>query len=147
VDEQNRLHCNDAAAIKFPDGYSLYALHGIEVPKEVIEEPGVLSVELIDRQRNIELRRVLIDRFGIAKYLEETGARKIDESNYGSLYEKLMINDEPIVMVKVRNSTPEEDGSFKHYFLRVPPDTRTAKDAVAWTFGMQGEEYLPQAQT
>ncbi|HEY9775707.1 MAG TPA: hypothetical protein V6C81_18225 [Planktothrix sp.] len=147
VDEQNRLHCNDAAAIQFPDGYSLYALHGIEVPAEVIEQPGVLTTDLIDRQSNIELRRVLIDRFGIGKYLEDTGASKIDESEFGALYEKGMLNDEPIVMVRVRNSTPEQDGTHKFYFLRVPPDIRTAKDAVAWTFGMPGDEYRPGMQT
>jgi hypothetical protein len=58
-----------------------------------------------------------------------------------------MLNDEPIVIVKVLNSTPEADGSTKNYFLRVPPEIRTAKEAVAWTFGMSGEEYSPLRET
>ena len=50
-------------------------------------------------------------------------------------------------MVEVRNSTPEPDGSCKTYFLRVPPATRTARAAVAWTFGLGAVEYRPAAQS
>ena len=39
-------------------------------------------------------------------------------------------------MVEVVNSTPEPDGSRKTYFLRVPPTIGTAREAVAWTFGL-----------
>ena len=44
-------------------------------------------------------------------------------------------------MVEVLNSTPEPDGSRKTYFLRVPPDTQTARQGVAWTFGMRPDDY------
>ena len=50
-------------------------------------------------------------------------------------------------MVKVVNSTPEPDGSFKDYFLRVPPEIVRAKQAVAWTFGKKENEYSPALQT
>jgi hypothetical protein len=71
-------------------------------------------------------------------------------------------------MVKVVNSTPEPDGSFNDYFLGVhpelrplppagtratawfadhPPQTLTARNAVASTFSMTGEEYFPVVQT
>jgi hypothetical protein len=46
-------------------------------------------------------------------------------------------------MVKVKNSTPEPDGLFKDYFLRVPPTVKTAHEAVAWTFGETPETYNP----
>ena len=45
------------------------------------------------------------------------------------------VDGEPLTVVEVVNSTPEPDGSHRRYFLRVPPDTRTAREAVAWTFG------------
>jgi hypothetical protein len=50
-------------------------------------------------------------------------------------------------MVEVINSTPEPDGSRRTYFLRVPPDTETAREGVAWTFGLTPEEYQPLLQT
>lgn len=50
-------------------------------------------------------------------------------------------------MVKVVNSTPEPDGSYKDYFLRVPPTITTAHEAVAWTFGKTAETYAPAIET
>ncbi len=50
-------------------------------------------------------------------------------------------------MVKVVNSAPEPDGTFKDYFLRVPPTMQTARQAVAWTFGKESHEYAPVLET
>ena len=55
--------------------------------------------------------------------------------------------DEPLVMVEVVNSTPEPDGPRRTYFLRVPPDTQTAREGVAWTFGLTEEDYSHWLQT
>jgi len=43
--------------------------------------------------------------------------------------------------------TSEPDGSHKCYFLRVPPTMRTAREAVAWTYGLTAEAYLPLMRT
>ena len=43
--------------------------------------------------------------------------------------------------VEVVNGTPEPDGSRRHYFLRVPSSMRTAREAVAWTYGISEQEY------
>lgn len=50
-------------------------------------------------------------------------------------------------MVKVVNSTPELDGSFKDYFLRVPPTMKRARQAVAWTFDVPEDDYALVVQT
>jgi hypothetical protein len=50
-------------------------------------------------------------------------------------------------MVQVVNATPEPDGSARSYWLRVPPDMRTAREAVAWTFALGEGEYAPAVQT
>jgi uncharacterized protein DUF6745 len=41
----------------------------------------------------------------------------------------------------VINATPETDGTRKHFFLQVPPNLRTPREAVAWTYGMRPEAY------
>ena len=56
-------------------------------------------------------------------------------------------DDEPLVMVEVVNSTAEPDGTYKDYFLRVPPDIETARAAVAWTFDVEPERYRVEVQT
>jgi hypothetical protein len=47
------------------------------------------------------------------------------------------LDGEPMRVVEVVNRTPEPDGSYRHYFLRVPPSVCTAREAVAWTFGFE----------
>ena len=50
-------------------------------------------------------------------------------------------------MIEVVNRTPERDGRFKRYWLRVPPTMRTAREAVSWTFNMPAELYGPEIET
>lgn len=104
-------------------------------------------MKLIEQEGNIEVRRALIDMYGLEHFIRDSAAKKIQQDEFGVLYEKQVPGDEPIVVVKVYNSTPEPDGSIKAYFLRVPPRVRTAKEAVAWTFNMEKEDYNPSQET
>lgn len=115
----------------------------------------------IESERNAEIRRVKIERYGQSKYLLDSGARLLQTDDFGSLYRKDIEDDEPLVMVKVVNSTPETDGTFKDYFLRVDPQLRpllgddnfgkpqamTARNAVASTYGLRGAEYVLEFQS
>ncbi len=106
----------------------------------LISEPLIL-------QENVEIRRVLIERYGSQQFMLDTGAEIRQHDKFGSLYVKEVWGDEPIVMVHITNSTAEPDGQFRSYFLRVPPTIRTAREAVAWTFGMTADEYDPLIET
>jgi hypothetical protein len=50
-------------------------------------------------------------------------------------------------MVEVVNATPEPDGTSATYLLRVPPAVSSARQAVAWTFGMPAEDHHSAVQT
>jgi hypothetical protein len=141
LDERGHLH---RRAI-YPDGDTFYAIHGIEVSERIAE--GKYTASQIDSTANIEVRRVMIEDYGAERYLKESGAEIIHRDSFGVLYRKALEGDEPIVMVKVRNSTPEPDGTFKDYFLRVPPNIVTAHEAVAWSFGMERKHYAPTKET
>jgi hypothetical protein len=117
------------------------------VPQQVIEAPETLTVAQIRDERNAEIRRVMMERFGHARYIRESGARQINRDDWGTLWRTGVPDDEPLVMVALVNSTPEPDGSFHEYMIRVPPDVQTAHQAVAWTFGLEAHEYVPLAQT
>lgn len=147
LDEMGRLHAADGPAMRFADGCEVHAWHGVAVEKRIIENPETITPKEIQETENIEVRRVLIDRYGLPRYLEESGAEAVSEDEAGVLYRIPIANDEPLVMVKVINSTAEPDGTFKEYFLRVPPFVRTAKEAVAWTFGFDEGEYAPMIES
>lgn len=148
VDSRGRTHSvNNHPAIKYSDGREIYYWHGVEVPEFVVKEPGKITLEHIKLITNTEVRRVLIDKYGASKYLKDCGAKKVHYDTFGELYRLKVKGDEDMVMVKVKNSTPEPDGSIKDYWLRVPPQTKTAQEGVAWTFGMQEKQYKPQQET
>lgn len=146
-DNLGRLHHGDGPALSYPDGWAMYAWRGMPIPAEVASQLATLTVKQIQAEENAEVRRVMLEHFGFDRYLRECEATRVHSDETGVLWRVAVTNDEPLVMVEVVNSTPEPDGSVRTYFLRVPPDTRTARGGVAWTFNMTEAEYAPLAQT
>ena len=143
---RRRLHHETHAALE-SDIEDLYFWHGVLVPAFVVVRPDWITVKHIETEENAEVRRVMIERMGYERYILESGAQLVHSDEIGALYRKELPDDEPLVVVHVVNSTPEPDGSLKRYALRVPPDMRTAREAVAWTFGLSEEEYAPDIET
>ena len=99
---------------------------------------------------------------GIAAYLRDAGAQLLDrDPGFGRLWRLDTGEAAPWLMLEVENRSPEPDGSYRHFLLRVDPELRpilgsggfgppqplTARNAVASTFGMSGEEYRPEVET
>ena len=146
-DERGRLHCADDYAVKYPDGWGVTAWHGLRIPSDIVLNPETITVERIDNERNAEVRRAMVEKIGYERYILESGAKLIHSDETGALYRKEFADDEALVVVHVINSTPEPDGSIKKYMLRVPPDIKRARQAVAWTFNMTEAEYRPLVET
>ncbi len=146
-DDQHRPHCDTGPYIKWRDGAALYCVHGVRVPAWIIEQPDKITVQSIEDQENAEIKRIMIDKYGLGNYINKSGSVELHQDEFGILYRKDVENDESIVTVCVVNSTPELDGTHKKYWLRVPPNMKTAKEAVAWTFGFEGNEYNPIIET
>jgi len=64
LDEQHRIHCETGPAIQYPDGWSIYAIHGVRVPELVIMHPEDITTQMITDESNEEVRRVMISRMG-----------------------------------------------------------------------------------
>ncbi|MEV4430996.1 DUF6745 domain-containing protein [Streptomyces sp. NPDC049602] len=146
-DEAGRLDRGDGPALAFPDGFALHAWRGMPVPAEFLAGLADLTPERIRAEENAELRRVMLEYYGYDRYLEASGARHEHRDETGVLWRIGLEDDEDVVMVEVVNSTPEPDGTHRTYWLRVPPTTRTAREGVAWTFGLRPEAYEPLVQT
>lgn len=146
-DEAGRLDRGDGPALAYPDGFALYAWRGMPVPADFLAELTSLDPTRIRTEENAELRRVMLEYYGYDRYLAESGAEPIGKDETGILWRIALADDEDVVMVEVVNSTPEPDGTSRTYWLRVPPNTRTAKEGVAWTFGLDAKAYEPLRQT
>ncbi|RPK55479.1 hypothetical protein EES43_26645 [Streptomyces sp. ADI96-02] len=146
-DEAGRLDHGDGPALSWADGFALHAWRGMPVPAEFLAELASLTPARIREEENAELRRVMLEYYGYDRYLTESGAEPVHRDETGVLWRIALDGDEDVVMVEVVNSTAEPDGTYRTYWLRVPPSTSTAKDGVAWTFGLDGAAYSPLRQT
>lgn len=147
LDERGQFHSYSAPAIEFADGYKMYFWQNIRVTEEVVIKPEILTVEYIAQEPNAEVRRVLIDRYGSRRYLVDSRATKVATDSVGVLFYISDPGKERVALVKVINCTAEPDGTYKEYFLRVPPTTKTPREGIAWTFGLRTDEYDPAVET
>ncbi|MFF4983883.1 DUF6745 domain-containing protein [Streptomyces sp. NPDC001046] len=146
-DEAGRLDRDDGPALAFPDGFALYAWRGMPVPRDFLTALADLTPDRVRAEENAELRRVMLEFYGYDRYLADSGAEPVHRDETGVLWRIALDDDEDVTMVEVVNSTAEPDGTFNTYWLRVPPTTRTARQGVAWTFGVTEQEYAPLRQT
>jgi hypothetical protein len=96
----------------------------------------------IASEANSELQRELIERYGgIEQYMRDVGAAPIHGDDTGTLW-RIDSAAEPIAAVEV--ACPS---TGRVYMLRVPPEMATAHEAVAWTFGLDADDYQLTAQS
>ncbi len=145
LDDRMRLHNENGACVRFRDDWGFSAVHGVVVPEFVARNE--FDAADIDAQPNAEVRHVMLKNYGVARYINESGAQEINKDEYGILYRKTLRGGEAICIVEVINKTPSSDGDRKKYHLCVPPNMTSAKQAVAWTFRMSAEEYNPVRET
>lgn len=106
-------------------------------------EKGTLSARLILRITNTAIRRICLEEFGYSRFLAQLPHKILDKDGE---YELTRIDwhkrEEPIYLVKVKCPST---GAF--YTLRVPPTMKSVKEAVAWTFDVGADEYMPEIET
>jgi hypothetical protein len=114
---------------------------GIRVPRKIhrLIASNKLNAKVILGVRNSAVRRVCLDEFGYERFLSQVEHIVIEKDGD---YELVKIDwnkqEEPIHLVKVKcHST----GAY--YTLRVPPRMKTVKQAIAWTFHMDKDQYNP----
>ena len=147
LDSSGRLHNERGAALDYGDGFRVSAMHGVPVAEDDVQHPERITVYRIEKEPNLEVRHVLTSLYGQARYLKDSGAALVHQDERGKLWRKKREGDTDLVMVEVQNSTPESNGTARSYMLRVPPEMKTAAEAVAWTFGMQSGDYHPSVET
>lgn len=160
--EQHRLHRTDGPARIWEDGMEEYWVKGVDVTKTFVLHPERLKASQILKESNQERRRLMVEAFGQERIVREGGFEVVQKDDYGVLYRSkeefltdggrwegnvFVPHKEVVQFVEVINGTPEADGSRKHYFLQVPPTTKTAHEAVAWTYDLTPEQYHPLQRT
>jgi len=124
-----------------------------------------IAFEDIEEARNVEIRERALRKFGYENYVKEGFKRgkinyiiigdkifqyhnpnsnfnKIPEGYFNNRDDKIIFLSDDITFLQVKDPS-----SGKIYFLKVPPDMHSVKEAKAWTFGLKKEEYNPEIET
>lgn len=121
--------------------------NGVAISRRIAFEPETLTHREVLAERNAEVRRVMIERMGYDRFLEQAQAQILDrDRDRGGERRLLRIeipDDEPLVCVSVQCP------STGHQFvLRVPPHVTSCHQAIAWTAGYDDPRlYKPRIET
>ena len=132
---------SDDGSVKPSQAY----VNGLAVPMWVnnLLISGALKAEHILKIGNAAVRRLCLEQLGYARFLSQMKHEIIDKGDEQELVKINWIKqEEPICLVKVQCPST---GAF--YTLRVPPNMKTVKEAVAWTFGLDQKVYNPESET
>ena len=157
--QNGQSHCEDGPAVEYSDGCAVFALHGIRVPRIVVETPtrqvdnAWIRTNFL-KQANVEVRREIIRRFGIENIMNllnpkcvdklvvavDTGQRlyeHIQEAPAGSRllqYELLMV---PLGDGMENPYLKMENASINNiwHIEAVSPDCRTVREALTFRNG------------
>jgi len=140
-DMDGRLHCPIGPAVRYRDGFSVYAWHGVTVPGEWIEHPETLTAEMGLTWENIEQRRVICEIMGWGKILDDTGAVVIDEDPDPEIGTLLEANIPGLGVERFLRVLEKSSG--REFVLPVDGSNVRARQANAASYGILEEELNP----
>jgi hypothetical protein len=136
LNDKFELHSTDSPAMAWRDGFKLYFLNGVKVTEEIVMTPAdKLNPMLIMTEKNAEVRRELVRKIGIARFIKKYGGVTLDTwEKPGTEYKLLKLKVEgmrtdPLYLV-MRNPS-----IGVYYAEGVHPDCKTVKEALAWRDG------------
>jgi len=122
-----------------------------------------ITFEDVEKTENLELREQALRKLGYESYIREgfemnkiqyiilgDATFQYPPDFYGSIprgyfndrEDRIIILTDGIAFLQVKDSS-----TGKRYFLKVPPDMRSVREAKAWTFGLEEDEYNPTIET
>ena len=119
---------------------------GVPVDRRIAFAPETITAQEILHERNVTTRRVLLERMGLTRFIAEAHGEQLDadEDRGGP---RLLVRipfdgEDDLVCVIVRCPS-----TGQQYVLRVPPQMRTCRQAIAWTARVDVEQYHPLVET
>jgi len=156
MDPQSRLHNLEGPALRWADDVKHFYIAGVSMPAGYFLNPEKeLTVKAILDQSNVEVRKGMIQLFGLERFLAATNAVKLDEdTDEQGMLRRLFrfeagTDSDGETTVQLHWCVVEVECPSKHdkHYLWVHPDMTRCSQAVAWTFGIEVPDYAPAIAT
>jgi hypothetical protein len=127
-----QLHRDGGPAVRYADGYCLYCLNGVRVPRELAETPASeLDAKMLVTERNAEIRREIVRKLGIERIYDQLGGTVLDTQGDYEVVELTAIE------------TPGRDDKPRYLKMKNPsigvwhmegvlPTISTVEEALSW---------------
>ena len=135
---KNVLHNETGPSIKYADGFEVYSLNGVRVPKElVMTKPENLNCKKWLKENNVEIRREFVRKVGIERVCSQLKAKCVDKKGK---YELLILD---IGDGRKRPYLKMLNPSIGTYHIEgVEPQIKTVEDAIVWRNGTKEEPVI-----
>ena len=141
-----RLHGDGKPAVKWADGYAMYALNGVSVPMELaMTEAGQLSIDLFMKEKNADVKAEFLKKYGMDRMVKHgvvvDSHDKYDDEWYHKSEYKLIdmgnILSEAGYLVTYAPYLYMRNQTTGTYHLEgVHPNCRTVKEAMKFRMGV-----------
>ena len=156
--ENDVFNNDEGPAVIWPNGKGVNFVRGQFISEYAIANAhnGVLKGRSTFEIQGYFSRIMDMSKFGPAAI--KGRGRLVDKTDRGRLYRYQMQSDveglwwrtpswHRIVFLQVTNASPEPDGHYEEFFIRVPPNIQSVRHALAWTWGIRTAEYGPTVET
>lgn len=121
--------------------------NGVPINQRIAFQPETIQVSEVWAEANVERRRVLMERMGYERFLDEAKPEQLDQDQdpggVRRLLKVVVPGDEDLVCLGV--SCPS---TGRKYLIRVPPYMTSCHQAAAWIAGFDDPSlYAPRKET
>ena len=146
-DEHGRIHNTEGPAIRFRDGFSVYAIHGRRLPAWIWERRDTITREEFLQEKNAEVRGGMYAVLGQKRVFDLIGAEEVARESANNetyiLYRtKERIGGKFWQWVGVKCPSTGTD-----YLLGVPDSVTSPMAGASGTWGLQKEDYIINQHT
>ncbi|HKD74186.1 MAG TPA: hypothetical protein VKB76_01775, partial [Ktedonobacterales bacterium] len=109
--------------------------------------PETITAQQVLKQGNAEIRRAMLDRMGVERFMSDAQAEVLDEDadagGQRRLLRVVIPDDEALVCLSVRDPS-----TGRHYLIRVPPAMQNCHQSAAWIASYDNpDDYHPVVET
>ena len=146
-DQNGQLHNDSGLAIKWPDGWGLWMLHGTKVSERIVLHTEELSADEISNEKNSEVSRAIAEKLGWDRYMKVLGTTLIDKWFDPSKclhYELYDFKERKFSLMPrlLKMESPEiHDGTRPYYIEPVDPGLKSCQAARRWQFQKENGEW------